>query len=177
MNRIAKAINRTMSLIIAFMCIFVVLFMFVGCDYSEYKKTNIYAVFEDNLGNKYKVKGGERLKEEYDWRCYESSVKLDLNPDADYTFTGGLYYTNGGKEVVANDAIIDVFDLILANESDYNNIRYGYYGKQDISCIDTGESITLSCSEAGTYYLLLFTTYTFDNHTTADYYFLKVIIG
>lgn len=177
MGKSVKAINKLLLIAIMFVQIFVVLFMFVGCDYSEYKKTNIYAVFEDNLGNKYKVKGGERLKEEYDWRCYESSVKLDLNPDADYTFTGELYYTNGGKEVVVNDTIIDVFDLILAHESDYNNIRYGYYGKQDISCIDTGESITLSGSEAGTYYLLLFTTYTFDNHTTADYYFLTVSIG
>lgn len=175
MNRLTKTVNKLILIAIVFVQIFVVLFMFVGCRSSEYDQTALYAEFEDNLGNKHKVQGAVRGSPDNDFRIFSSSVKLDLNPDVDYTFTGGLYYMNSGKKVVVNDFIKDIVGLSLVSKNYY--LGTGYCSFTDFGCIETGESITLSGAEKGTYTLVLFTTYTFDNYATADYYFLTVYIG
>ena len=155
---------------------FVALFVFVGCN-SEYEKTNTYAVFKDSLGNKYKVEGRERLREEYDWRVFETFAKYDLNPEVDYTFTCDLFYTESGKEVVENDFICGIYNLLLVGEDSYESIKYGHDNYREIYTEQVGESITLSGAEPGLYCLLLYVTYTFDDNATADCYFFRVFIG
>ena len=182
MFRLIKTNNKGLIIAMILSFLFVSLVLFVGCN-SEYEKTDGYVVFEDGLGNRYKVEGKKRLKYDVDTRVFSRTIYYDYDPDAVYTFTATAYLKDGDKKLEDND--YDVEDaprtksLGITDEESYTRIKDGGSGFNVAHAFTT---IPLRGSEPGTYYLYKTISYQLDMDkdsaaTILDCYFLIVHIN
>lgn len=174
--------NKIIMIAVIAIQIFITLFLLVGCN-SEYKKTDCYVIFDDGIGNTYKVKGKERLKEDVSTRMFSSTIYYNNTPDAVYTFTAELYKKDGDTKLDESQTTLAepyVSTLYLTDKASYESIQKG--GKSFAFDPSTDTNIELYGSEPGTYYLLKYMKYKWDHGDNAswypiDYYFLVVHIS